>query len=247
MSVVGVTYVRLEEPPAARSVAAWSRVLSAGERERAARFVFDRDRYLYVAAHALVRLALSRSAPVRPEAWRYRTGLHGRPEVAGPEAGLGLRFSLSHTRGLAVCAHTGGTAVGVDAEAVPGRASLELAEHVCAPSERAALLALPPLERPERFLEYWTLKEALLKAMGLGLSYDPDRICFSIAPGRPPRVELPPELGEAPGTWQLESWRLHGRYQLALAVRSHGHPRRLEVTETPLEALEAVAAAVPAG
>jgi 4'-phosphopantetheinyl transferase len=230
VSAVDLWYVRSGEGSAASLADGW-RVLSTDERERAARFVFDRDRETYVLAHVLLRLALSHRAPVPPEHWRFRTGPYGRPEVAGSEDRLGLRFSLSHTVGLAVCTVTTGSPVGVDAEAMGRRVPLELAGRCLAPAERAALAVLPAAEQPERFLEHWTLKEAFLKALGIGLSYPLERISFCVAPGGAVEVELPDELGERREAWRFGSWRLEGGYRVALAIRSHGTAQRPEAID----------------
>jgi 4'-phosphopantetheinyl transferase len=220
---VDVWYVRPEEPFGAAMIAGAAAILSAAERERARRFVFDRDRAEYTAAHVLLRLALSRRARecraiVAPARWRFRTDAHGRPEVSGPEARLGLRFSLSHTAGLVVCAVAIGIPVGIDAEAIDRRVPLLLADRCLAPAERAALVALPAAAQPARFLEYWTLKEAFLKAVGVGLAGPLDRICFSVAPGQPVRVAAPHDLGGPPESWRFESWVVRGRHRIALAA-----------------------------
>jgi 4'-phosphopantetheinyl transferase len=229
--MVHVWYVRTPQPLERGKLTAWSRLLSADERERAARFMRDADRETFVAAHAMLRLSLSRCAPVDPEDWRFRTGPQGRPEVDGPPAEHGLRFSLSHTAGLAICAVTEDAAVGVDVESTGRRTPLEVARRCFAPEEREALAALPPTRRPERFFEHWTLKEAFLKALGLGITYPMERVRFTLLPGRPVQIAVPPDLEASPDAWQFESWRLEGGYTAALAVRSGGTPREVHVRE----------------
>src|SRR5215813_11821908 len=75
-------------------------LLEPGERERANRFHFETDRRMYVAAHALLRRALSRHAPVEPAEWRFSGAEGERPEIAEPAPATRLRFSLSHTRSV---------------------------------------------------------------------------------------------------------------------------------------------------
>src|SRR5205807_3952580 len=132
---------------------------------------------------------LSRYADVSPGGWRFVRSALGKPEVRLPpltlpspprggegKGGWGSRslcFNLTHTRGLAACAVTWDREVGVDAEDWQ-RQGRELSEglirYCLSPEERACLKGLPPAERKRGFFDYWTLKEAYIKARGLGLS-----------------------------------------------------------------------------
>jgi len=64
-----------------------------------------------------------------------------------------------------------GTDVGIDAEFV-GRElhSLELAERYFSPAAVEALRMCADRERQARFVELWTLKEAYVKGLGVGLA-----------------------------------------------------------------------------
>ena len=143
------------------------------EKERAAfdRFVFDADRRDYAAAHALLRTMLSEAHPdVAPEDWRFARTPWGKPLVASPPAPR-IGFSLSHGRGIVACAVSRGVEVGIDAEWAHRRMEIEpLAREVCSAQEQAQLRAAAPEAREVLFLEFWTLKEAYLKALGVGIT-----------------------------------------------------------------------------
>jgi 4'-phosphopantetheinyl transferase len=233
-SVAQVWYQRLADPTPPDVLDRWLAALSGDERARAGRFHRASDRECYVAAHALLRQALSRLADVPPERWRFRSEARGKPEVAGPEAALGLRFSLSHTRGFAVCAVSHGIPLGVDVEHAGRTPPPRIAAKTLAPAERAALEALPEEERPGRFFEYWTLKEALLKGLGLGLTYAPERLSFSLAPGRAAVIDFPGDLGQPPDAWRFESWLIEGGYRVSLAIRPGGAPCRVTIADASL-------------
>jgi 4'-phosphopantetheinyl transferase len=146
-------------------------LMSPDERARHARFVFAADRHVFLIARALVRTTLSRYAAVEPQAWTFESGEHGRPEIAGPQGVPPLRFSLSHTAGLVALAVALRVDVGIDVEGVRTRAAgLDIARRFFAPAEADALEAMPPERQDRAFLEYWTLKEAFIKATGLGMS-----------------------------------------------------------------------------
>jgi len=193
-------------------------LLQPDERERASRFRFDADRRMYVGAHGLLRRALSQHAPVRPADWRFSGKEGERPEIAEPDRSPRLRFSLSHTRSVAACAIVPELDVGFDVEDLTREAPMEVAERF-APSERAALAALGPGPREELFFAYWTLKEAYMKARGLGLAIALDQIVFDVS-----RATIEIAFGEGcpddEKAWRFESWPVSDTCRAALAVKT---------------------------
>lgn len=192
--------------------------LSDEEQRRCERFVVERVRHEYLVAHGLLRRALSRYAPVPPEAWQFRAGPTGKPEVSGPVASLSLRFNLSHTRGLCACAVSLGREVGIDVEAADRQVS-EALRACLAPEEAAQLLERPESERAAAFLEFWTLKEAYLKACGLGLRVALASVVFHLAPDASVRVSFGEGISGDPEEWQFTCLRPGGTHCVAVAVR----------------------------
>lgn len=161
-------------------------LLDDAERARAARFAFDEDRRSYIAAHALVRAELSRCASRPPQDWRFAVAKLGKPFVV--DNPCDLRFSLAHTRGMVVVAVAQGVEIGVDVEPSDRRAeSMKLARRFFAPEEVALLAAAGGEARRETFFAIWTLKEAVVKATGQGLSRALDSFAVSLDP---PRVTM---------------------------------------------------------
>ena len=156
-------------------------VLSPEEHARRQRLLFPHDRRDFAAAHGLLRLALSRYADLPPQAWRFESGLFGKPSIIAEQAGTPpLTFNLTHTRGLVACAVARGTAIGIDAERLDARADASEVAPLCfAPSELRLLDACGPEEYTTRFFELWTLKEAYIKAVGGGLSMPLDAFSLS--------------------------------------------------------------------
>jgi 4'-phosphopantetheinyl transferase len=176
-------------------------MLTEEERQRLDRLRFQRDRIVFLATRVLVRRVLSRYEPVAPQAWRFVADANGRPEVADGPAWI--RFNLSNTAGLVVCAVSSAAAVGVDVERVARTAPLELIDEVFAASEAAALRALEPGAQGRRFFEVWTLKESYIKARGLGLAIPLHRFAFTLEHGHAPRITIDAELGDAAEGWQF--------------------------------------------
>lgn len=197
-------------------------LLGPQERERHARFHFERHRREYLAAHALLRLSLSRHAPVGPRAWTFSAGPRGRPELAGPPGVPPLRFNLSHTEGLVACAVTCGADVGVDVEHVVERRwdVLALARQVFAADELRDLQARPHGERAARFFDYWTLKEAYAKARGDGLSLPLQSVAYRLQGEGRVGVSFHPPLDDDPADWWFTLLHPTPTHRAALAVRS---------------------------
>jgi 4'-phosphopantetheinyl transferase len=193
--------------------------LSTHEKERLRRFRFERDRQLFLLAHALLRSTLSRYGGVEPAVWQFRVGPYGRPEIAAPV--VPLRFSLAHTAGLATCAVTLGHDVGVDVEEIVIDSRMEVAGRYFAPVELADLGSVSADQRALRFFEYWTLKEAYLKARGVGLSVPLDSFSLCRDVDNSWRLTSDRATDDEAKRWSFWSWRLGQRHQVALAVAPH--------------------------
>ena len=147
-------------------------VLSAEERARRDRFVFDHDRRDFVVAHGLLRRALSEHGTVSPEEWGFTTDRLGKPSIAADQSGSPpLAFNLAHTRGYVACAVARDASVGIDVERLaPVSWQSAIAARHFSTEENQILARSAPGEADTRFIEIWTLKEAYLKALGAGLN-----------------------------------------------------------------------------
>jgi 4'-phosphopantetheinyl transferase len=191
--------------------------LAADEKSRMTRFHSQETRDLFLLAHGLVRTTLSRCAPVDPAEWRFVSGPHGRPEIAAPRSAL--RFNLSHTKGLAACAITDGCDVGIDVEHMSRSvATRSLSKRFFSERECADLDELSGEAEHIRFLEYWTLKEAYIKARGLGLAIPLDSFSFYRDRLDRWRITFDDRYEDDPGRWTFRSWRIGGVHQAALAL-----------------------------
>jgi 4'-phosphopantetheinyl transferase len=229
-----VWVVRVDEALAAGGPDRYLAWLTDEELGTLRRYRFDKHQREHLATRALARSALSRYTGVLPEAWRFGAGSHGKPHVVSPPAPLA--FNLTNTEGLVACAVTaGGGDVGVDVEPsdAPGD-PMELATAAFSPEEIAALGACPPADRRARFVALWTLKEAYVKARGLGLALPTTR--FTVTPCGPTAatITFDPALLDAPSRWQLERITTIPRYHLAVALtRGPAGDRRIRVRTSP--------------
>lgn len=186
------------------------KLLDDEERARVARFAFEVDRQAYVAAHALLRVALSRLADRAPQDWRFAATPSGKPYLVNPPRDL--RFSLSHTQSMVTIAIAEGVEIGVDVESTDRRAeNMKVAERFFAPEEIVVLRALDGVARRDAFFAIWTLKEAVVKATGQGISGGLKNFVVTLDP-----LRLTMRDASATTDWRLAHWRC-GAHHIALA------------------------------
>ncbi len=147
-------------------------LLDEEERTRASEFTSGSSGRTFVASHAFLRRALGRHVGVDPGGLRFDRSCdhcghpsHGRPRLIGG----GAAFNLSHS-GPHVLVAVGEGPVGADIEDAARRpVSDGVVRRCCSAPERAWLAGLDTGDRAAAFLDLWTRKEAVAKALGLGL------------------------------------------------------------------------------
>src|SRR5215475_15802194 len=203
---------------------AYRELLDPAEKEQERRFYFARDRLRYLITRALARTVLSRYAPIHPKEWVFSANAYGRPEIVNAQArDAGLSFNISHTHSLIALGVTKRRALGVDVENFRAReVSLDIADRFFAPQEVAALAAAPPRRRQYRFFEYWTFKEAYIKARGMGLSLPLDKFSFHYPNDRAVEIAIDPELADDSARWQFWQFRPRPEYLMAICAERVG-------------------------
>jgi 4'-phosphopantetheinyl transferase len=165
-----VAYASLHElPPVALAC------LSQSEIERAKKFKAPQRRLQSVCARALLRAVLERYTGNPAASHELTTDSKGKPVCVG-----GPAVSIAHSGDLVICAVTDTGEIGIDIE-VPGRQrnTKGIADRFFARDEAAWLATQPD----GRFHMLWVLKEAWLKATGLGLAGGLDSLrCFVTPP-----------------------------------------------------------------
>jgi 4'-phosphopantetheinyl transferase len=192
-------------------------VLDEGEKARMARFVHARNRIEFAVAHGLTRLALGRALSVAPASLAFMEGPNGKPSALRGGRPAPVSFNLSHANGMvgvAVLARPD-VPVGFDLERFDRRVELDIADRYFRPEEVGWLMSLPVDERPRGFLRLWTLKEALIKATGEGLSRELDSFWFDVFP---PRLHfVSDDEGEEP--WRFEQRIVDDTFVAAAGLR----------------------------
>jgi len=222
----------------AAALARCEALLSDEELAHSRRLRFPQHQREYILSHALLRTSLSHYARIAPRAWAFLRNDFGKPSLIETAGSEHLRFNLSHTQGLSVCAIGRYCELGVDVEfhGNPG-AMLDVADEYFSEREISDLKARPLAEQGDVFFRYWTLKESYIKARGEGLSIPLDGFSFSIESDS--AIRLLNADGEADDAWQFLSFLASPQHSVAVAARQ----RELQVNLfwSTIDAVEALA------
>ena len=228
-----VWYARPDEvwtsAEASEAATAW---LQPAERDRFNRFRHTSDREMFLLGRVMARALVGRALGVAPTAWRWREGPRGRPEIDA--ASCAFSFNIAHSAGLVVCAVAREAQVGVDVEHRQ-RPPLDRASvaRYCSPAEVADIESQGADGWHDQFLKYWTLKEAYLKARGLGIAVHLADLSFELAA---PGIALH-HLGSLAGSdtgWAFDLRPVGSHHYLATAMSTQAARSPWVVEPLPL-------------
>lgn len=209
-------------------------LLTPIEQERSRYFSAPGPALEFVLGRSLLRSILGGYLGIAPRDVQIRVGPHGKPELEDPSSAI--KFSLAHSHGLISCVAARDCDLGLDVEDAHRRVDpVALAARFFDANELTELLSHSPAARPFRFYQYWTLKEACLKAIGAGLTEPLDRFCFRFDAGDEPCIWR----GAGQDHWQVVQLRIAERYLVAVAIKhlAQSVERRLRVRCYPLHAV----------
>lgn len=197
-------------------------MLPEPERERLGALL-PTHRRLHICAQAALRILAAAATTGTPPLPELDRGWNGKPLLAVDPP---VHVSLAHSGQLAAVALTTAGDVGVDIEELREVSDAgPLARSIMSPAELRQWLRTRESRREAALLRAWTRKEAVLKALGTGLSGDLRAVSSRLAACRgeePVPIEALPAEAGAPGGWALHD--LPGRYGYvgAVAVRARG-------------------------
>jgi len=153
-------------------------------------------------------------------------GEHGKPFAP---ALRDLEFNLSHAGTDVLLAFARSQPLGIDLERIDRRlATAALARRFFAGEEAAALARVPADLQQSSFMQLWTQKEAVLKALGQGLGFGLHKLAFAV--GDDGEIGDLDRIDEAAGSatdWRLRRLSPGPGLVAALAWRGADRPVRL--------------------
>jgi len=150
-------------------------LITNDELAMASRYVNVRAEMHYLAGRALVRYALTQSAHCNPRHIHIVLGENKKPELAQKSNEMPWHFNISHSGDFVVCA-LANAQIGIDIEMISPTVDYLSIAHAHFSENEASWVASKPVGINERFIALWTIKEAYLKALGIGLAIPISRV-----------------------------------------------------------------------
>lgn len=220
-----VVYLLPEDEPFNEREGELFDTLPEEERRRAGGFksLIARRQFLY--GRLLLRWGVSRYVGVEPEHLTFEATEEGKLFLPAPCESFD--FNLTHKPGCVAAGWVKGASIGVDAEEYePDRANEKIARRYFAPSEVEQLEGLDGETLAWQFYRFWTLKEAYIKARGLGLKVPLKDFSFSFddpetleQPGEGVRIAFGGKIEDRPEDWQFQTKRVSDRHLISVALR----------------------------
>ena len=193
--------------------------LAPDEEQRASAYSLPAVRHCYVACRSVLRNLLARYLETDPDKIEFAYSDHGKPRLAGRTAETGVEFNVSHTDGLAVVGIGRRRPLGVDIERLRDLSDMDgLIRRYFAPAEQEALGGRTASALRRSFFEIWTRKEAVMKALGVGLSLAPEKITVTVGSTSRPQLIALRGRSVPPGEWFLHSTDPASDYVASVAV-----------------------------
>ncbi len=210
----------------------YRQLLSSDEIQRAERFKVESKRNEFITARGCLRAILSSALNAAPKELQFSENEHGKPYLNAPcPSAEQIRFNVSHSHDFALIAVSLNRALGVDIEKIRNKIDYApLAERFFHPVETQNIMDLPLEKRLGAFYSCWARKEALLKAVGKGISMGLGKFQVSVNSNTPPKLESVHWDCIQKNDWWISDLNIKSNYAAAIAAqgdRVEVHTRNL--------------------
>lgn len=208
------------DDPALKPEDLFKDILSEEEKQRAVRLRFSEYRNKFINARSCLRKILGNYLKTHPKEIVFECNEYGKPAIPAESNPDEIKFNLTHSRNLALCAVAKKIDVGIDVEFVrhvmrPDR----ILERFFSENERELYNSRPETMKIRAFFKLWTIKEAYSKALGTGFT---SRLkgadLSSVLRDASPACALV-SLREGEGKWSILQIAPDGEHIGALALR----------------------------
>jgi len=218
-SDVVIRYMNIAHKFSNDRIRLWQSWLDEHEQQRLARMSKPYLQQQYLVSHAMVRSVLADMSDQLPQHVQFEALQQGKPMMVPVKGQPMLHFSLAHSHGLAAVAVSQNGPVGLDIEHLKRKvSSLAVAKRFFSKKEYLDITSHTQEKQQYRLLQYWTLKEALVKAEGWGISVGIDCLEFDLDTGTRPLLTVLDSRIVPRERWEFGQFNLLDEYLLAIAA-----------------------------
>lgn len=224
LNEVHLWYLSPHEVNAKALISKYYSIVNDVELKKINRYLFEKDRHTCLLTRALIRFVLSCYSDKNPSLWRFSQNDYGKPQIINSSL-ISCKFNISHTSGLICLAITTDHEVGVDVETLDRKSiDMGIAKRFFSQVEFDVLKITPEKDQKNMFLKFWTLKEAYIKAKGMGLSIPLDSFYFTFSP-EAERIKFHSHGYDESEYWQFFNSSVDNKFILSLAIETPSYPR----------------------
>ena len=152
--------------------------LDKKEQKRANSYFKEKDKQNYIISHGYLRLLLTKYySKIKPDEWEFIYNKYGKPSLS-EKHNVRLFFNLSHTDKYMAIIFDPINECGIDIEEEQNIVlDNNLLDLVLSQEEKKKYYLSK--DKKTTFYKLWTLKEAYVKALGIGFKDSPNKIDFS--------------------------------------------------------------------
>ncbi len=153
------------------SIAVLKSILSEQELRKCNHFKNRCDKDKCIIRYGLLRNILSTYLNIYPKKIKLNLKKYEKPSILFDNRNIDMRFNMAYSMNRVIYAITLKRNIGVDIERIEDEINIdEIISNYYTKNEKDKIYKHLPKERPYEFFKIWTIKEALLKAFGLGIS-----------------------------------------------------------------------------
>ena len=229
--VGAVTVLHVDLTPHAGREASALSWLDQDELSRSRRFLYPGPSRRFVLCRSALRAILCGQLGFDNRQLTFGESRYGKPYAMLHNKLITTSFNISHSgkHGLIALAPHG--KLGVDVEERVAREDIDdLSKLVFGPNEQTALALTAGSRKIDLFFKFWTIKEALIKAVGMGFSLDPSsfEIPSAMYSGTKSRFQFP----QMPAPkWQIE-YIGNDEFAAAIAYEAIAQPSMEQLTSS---------------